>query len=123
MLLAFGPLSLLFSVIVVFAARGTMPLPQAALWALSTLLGPLGLLLAAFTIARLDAALARAARRVLLALAAWTMLAYGAHLGTPRVAEFWRETVLITVLPALAAAHLWLLGGRTGSVISRGMRG
>lgn len=123
MLVAFGPLTWLFGAVVVLAVHGTMPWPLAALWVSSALLGPMGLLLAAFTIARPGATPARAARLTLLALAAWTVLAYGAHVGIPPVIEFWREMVLIAVLPALASAHLWLLGSRTAAALNPGMRG
>jgi len=111
MLLAFGPLTWLFGVVVMLDLRGRAPGEFSALLISATLLGPAGLLLAARIIALPRVAPGRAARWALPGLAAWTLLVYGAHLGRLPSPD-WRALMLIAVLPAIAVAHLCVLGAR-----------
>lgn len=121
MLLAFGPLSWLFGALMVLDLRGRAPPELAALWMSAALLGPVGLVLSARIIALPRMVPGRAAKWALLGLAAWTVLAYGAHVSRlPSLG--WRELMLIAVLPAIAVAHLCTLGGRNQRPLSREIR-
>ena len=125
MLLAFVPLTWLFLAVLVWGSRGAMPWPMTLLSASATVLGPLGLLLAARLLARPRSLPGRAMLLATCAAALWTVVAYALRLGSLQPAvTYWRELLLIAVLPALAAAHLWLIGARRrGAGLSPEMRG
>jgi nitrate reductase gamma subunit len=108
MVLCFLPPSWLFAATVFSAAQGLMPWQLALLYSSVALVGPLGLLTALGAIHFRRGALSRMALTLLALLAAWTLIGYSAQLlkaGTP-ASEWWRDFVLIGLLPALAVAHL-----------------
>ena len=110
MLVCFVPLTFLLCAVLFSAARGSIPWPHALLYGSLALTGPCGLILGL----RIAVFTARAASRVTIALlailAGWTLLAYSGQVlsngGIARLSEWWRDFVLIALLPALAVVHL-----------------
>ena len=91
--------------------------PQAALlYGSATILGPLGLAAALRSIFSKSAAMNRAAIAALCLLAAWTLAAYSVQLltfGQTHLSDWWREFVLIAVLPILAVAHVAFINSQS----------
>jgi hypothetical protein len=107
MLLCFVPVTCLFEAVMSSSVRAMGSLPTALLFASATLVGPMGLAIAAKTLV-FRQALGRMTGAALCALALWTFASYLAFsLRSPgAMSSDWRDIVLIAVLPGLAAAHL-----------------
>ncbi len=108
MITCFLPLTLLFAAVMFSVVHAVMPWERAVLFSSGTLLGPVGLGTAVAAVCGARGRKMRFTAVVLGPLAAWTFFAYlGLILQnhTP-VASWWREFVLIAVLPAFAAMHL-----------------
>ena len=102
------PLTWLFIAVLSMMARGRMPLEYGILAGSATLLGPVGLAVAMRIVFATGGSVDRATTAILASLAAWTVLAYsgqGLHNGTP-FSTWWREFVLMAVLPSWAVVHL-----------------
>jgi hypothetical protein len=109
MLVCFLPLTLLFAAVVVRGLHGGFTLHTSLLYGSGAVLGPLGLLAALRSIFFKSRGLSRATIAALCLLAAWTLAAYSAQIltfGQSHLSDWWREFVLIAVLPALAVIHL-----------------
>jgi hypothetical protein len=115
MLLCFLAPTWLFVAIVLSAAQGVMPWRLALLYSSVALIGPLGLLAGIGSIHFRRGALSRTPVTLLALLAAWCLIGYSAQLlqvGAP-ASEWWRDFVLIALLPALAVAHLAYMASGT----------
>jgi len=110
MLVCFTPLTLLCLAVIANLGRmqgaGVLYLSVAAV-------GPIGLMVAFKTVVLNRPAINRFIAVALCIMATWTVLAYSlsilAHSGGS-AGDWWREFVLIALLPALGIAHLVLLG-------------
>jgi hypothetical protein len=107
MLLCFVPVTWLFAAVIASSIRVMPSPPTALLFVSATLVGPIGLTIAAKTLV-FRRAIGRITSTALCVLALWTFATYLAlcfrHPGA--LSSDWREIVLIAVLPGLAAAHL-----------------
>jgi hypothetical protein len=107
MLFCFTPITLTFFAIV---ANFTRFQPMESFLFLSVAaLGPVGLAVAFRTIFLNRPSLPKVASWALCALAVWTLLAYSLHVlaeSGGAALDWWREFVLIALLPALASVHL-----------------
>jgi len=116
MLLCFTPLTLLF--LAVMANLSRMHRPD-ALFALSvTSLGPIGLTLAFKIIVLNRPWVHRFLMLTLGVIAAWSVLGYSLHMLVWSGGSFrdgWRESVLISLLPALGLIHLVYLATRSSA--------
>ena len=115
MLVCFLPLTLLFSAVVQRGLHGGFTPPEALLYGSATILGPLGLAAAFRSIFTQSASMSRAAIVALCLLAAWTLAAYSTQIltfGQSHLSDWWREFVLISVLPVLAVLHVVLLNSQ-----------
>jgi len=83
--------------------------------------GPIGLIVAFKLIVLNRRRLTKYAMAVLCILAAWTALAYSLQLSAgSEPAQYWREFVLIALLPAVGVAHLiYLAKHPVGELASR----
>jgi hypothetical protein len=109
MLVCFLPLTLLFSAVVLRGIHGGFTLQACLLYCSGAILGPLGLLAALRSIFSSSPGMSRATIAGLCLLAAWTLAAYSAQIltfGQGHLSDWWREFVIIAVLPALAVIHL-----------------
>jgi hypothetical protein len=109
MLVCFLPLTLLFTAVVLRGLHGGFTLQAGLLYCSVAVLGPLGLLAALRSIFFKRAGMSRAVMAGLCLLAAWTVAAYSAQIltfGQAHLSDWWREFVLIAVLPALAVFHM-----------------
>ena len=116
MLVCFLPLTLLFSAVVQRGFHGGFTPQAALLYGSATILGPLGLAAALRSIFSKSAAMNRAAIAALCLLAAWTLAAYSVQLltfGQTHLSDWWREFVLIAVLPILAVAHVAFINSQS----------
>jgi len=107
MLLCFVPVTWLFAAVISSSIRAMPSLPTALLFVSATLVGPLGLVIAA-KILVFGRTVSRIASTALCVLALWTFATYLAlcFRNPAALSSDWREIVLIAVLPGLAAAHL-----------------
>lgn len=102
------PLTWLFVAVLAMMARGRMPLEFGFLAGSASLLGPIGLAVATRIAFVTGGSVGRATTAILALLAAWTVLAYSGqlvHNGHP-FSEWWREFMLIALLPSWAVVHL-----------------
>jgi hypothetical protein len=117
MLVCFVPLTLFGVAVVAAAAKGVMPIRDALLYLSVVAVGPIGLVLAFRRILRYDTALRKVTVVVLCLAAGWTLFAYASHLvvnnGPP--ADWWREFVVIALLPAIGVVHLLVVGSTKAS--------
>ena len=124
MLVCFLPLTLLFSAVVQRALHGGFTQQEFWLYCSGAILGPLGLAAAVRSIFFRPAALSRAMMTGLCLLAAWTLAAYFAQIltfGQSHVSDWWREIVIIAVLPTLAVLHLVFINShRQNSLVVAG---
>jgi hypothetical protein len=122
MLVCFLPLTLLFTAVVSRGLHGGFTLQAALLYCSGAVLGPLGLLAALRSVFFKSGGLSHATIAGLCLLAAWTLAAYSAQIltfGQSHLSDWWREFVLIAVLPALAVIHLVFINSqRRGSLIA-----
>ena len=105
MLVCFLPLTLLFSAVVLTGLHGGFTLQAGLLYCSGTVLGPLGLVAALRSIFFKSGGMSRAIIGALCLLAAWTLAAYSAQIltfGQSHLSDWWREFVIIAVLPTLA---------------------
>jgi hypothetical protein len=85
-----------------------MPIRDAFLYLSVAAVGPIGLVIALRKILRYSTVLGKGTVLVLCLAAGWTLLAYISQVvldNTP-VADWWREFVVIALLPAIGVAHL-----------------
>lgn len=109
MLVCFLPLTLLFSSVILTGLRGGFDLQVCLLYCSGAVLGPLGLLAALRAMFFKSGGISRAAIAGLCLLTAWTLAAYSAQIltfGQSHLSDWWREFVIIAVLPAFAVIHL-----------------
>jgi hypothetical protein len=122
MLVCFLPLTLLFTAVVSRGLHGGFTLQAGLLYSSGAVLGPIGLLAALRSIFFKSGGVSRATIAALCLLAAWTLAAYSAQIltfGQSHLSDWWREFVLIAVLPALAVIHLVFINfQRRGSLIA-----
>jgi hypothetical protein len=108
MLCFFTPLTLLCFAIIGYL--DLMTKQQAILSLTVAAAGPVGLVVAFRTVVLNRPSLTKSAIAVLAVLAAWTMVGYSLQLasqgGVDHWWRFWREFVLIALLPAVGIAHL-----------------
>jgi hypothetical protein len=111
MLVCLVPLTWLFIAVVLQTASGRLPLHDGALYAMGCIAGPLTLIAAIRAVIFRHKLMTRTGIAILIAAAVWTVFAYTGQLihSGARVADVWRDFVLIALLPLLAAAHLsWI---------------
>lgn len=115
MLLCFVPLTFFAAVLVVVLVRGLMPPGFAFLNLSAAAVGPVGLAVAFRMIVLGRIALGKGTIFALGLLAAWTVVAFSSLpiRGNGPIGEWWREYILIALLPAAGAAHLMIIGART----------
>ena len=122
MVVCFLPLGWLFSAVVQRGFHGGFTLPEALLYGSATILGPVGFAAAVRSIFSKSRALSRVTITALCMLAVWTFAAYSAQLltfGHSHFSEWWREFVLIAVLPTLAVLHVVFINShRRGSLVA-----
>ena len=102
------PLTWLFIAILAMTARGRFPVEFGILSGSATLLGPVCLAVAVRIVFVRKGSVGRVTTTLLPLLAAWTVVAYSGqllHSGTP-FSAWWREWVLIALLPCWAVVHL-----------------
>jgi hypothetical protein len=118
MLVCFTPLTLLFLAVVVRGLHGGFTLQAGLLYCSGAVLGPLGLAAASRSIFFKSSSMGRAMITGLCLVAAWTVIAYSAQVltfGQSHLSDWWREYVLIAVLPALAVIHLVSINSQSQS--------
>jgi hypothetical protein len=116
MLVCFLPLTLLFSAVVQRGLHGDFTPQAALLYGSATILGPMGLAAAIRSIYTKSAGMKRAAIAGLCLLAAWTLAAYATQIltfGQTHLSDWWREFVLIAVLPILAVLHVAFINSQS----------
>jgi hypothetical protein len=114
-IICFVPVTWLFVAVVLATAHGPLLLRDGLLYCSVTLAGPVGLAVAWNTIVFKRAGASRATSALLCILAAWTFIGYSAQLlnsGAP-ISEWWRNFVLIALLPVLAVVHLTRIASAT----------
>ena len=102
------PLTWLFVAVLTTTAQGRLPLGYGILSGSATLLGPVCLAVAMRVVFARKSSVGRVTVTLLPLLAAWTVVAYAGqllHNGSP-FSEWWREFVLIALLPSWAVVHL-----------------
>jgi hypothetical protein len=112
MLFCFAPLTLLC--LAVIANLGRMEGKEGLLALTVAAAGPIGLVVAFKAVVLNRPSLNKIAIAALCILAAWTVLAYSLQIRADNapVGEWWRDLVLIAVLPALGVAHLVYMATR-----------
>jgi hypothetical protein len=113
MLVCFAPLTLFGVAVVATTAKGVMPIRDALLYLSVVAVGPIGLVVAFRKILRYDSVLRKWTVVVLCLAAAWTLLAYTLHVvinNSGPAADWWREFVVIALLPAIGVVHLLVVG-------------
>jgi hypothetical protein len=109
MLMCFTPLTLVFSNVILTGVHGGFTPPTFLLYCSGSVLGPLGLAAAIRSIYSVAGGMSRAALAGLCLLTVWTLAAYTLQVltfGQNHLSDWWRELVIIAVLPALAILHL-----------------
>jgi hypothetical protein len=109
MVVCFLPLTLLFSAVVQRGLHGGFTLQAGLLYGSASILGPLGFAAALRSIFSKSGGMSRATIAGLCLLAAWTLAAYATQIltfGQSHLSDWWRELVLIAVLPLLAVLHI-----------------
>jgi hypothetical protein len=109
MLVCFLPLALLFLSVLQTGAHGGFYPQSFLLYCSGTVLGPIGLAVGFRSIFFKARRMSRASLVGLSLLAAWTLAAYSAQIltfGQSHLSDWWREIVIIAVLPTLAVLHL-----------------
>jgi hypothetical protein len=122
MLVCFLPLALLFFTVLQTGAHGGFYPQSFLLYCSGTVLGPIGLAAGFRSIFFKTRGMSRATLVGLCLLAAWTLAAYSAQIltfGQSHLSDWWRELVIIAVLPTLAVLHLvWINSQRRGSLVA-----
>ena len=122
MLMCFLPLTLVFSTVVLAGAHGGYTLQAWLLYCSGSVLGPLGLMAAFRSLFLARGGMSRATIAGLCMLAAWTLAAYASQIltfGQSHLSDWWREFVIIAVLPTLAVLHLVSINFyRRGSLVA-----
>jgi len=121
-LVCFLPLALLFCSVLYTGAQGGFT-PQAfLLYCSGTVLGPVGVAAGFRSIFFRARGMSRATLFGLCLLGAWTLAAYCAQIltfGQSHLSDWWREFVIIAVLPAIAVIHLVSINSqRRGSLLA-----
>lgn len=102
------PVTWLFVAVLTTTVRGRLPLEYGILSGSATLLGPVCLAVAMRIVFAGRSSVGHVTATLLPLLAAWTVIAYAGqllHNGSP-FSEWWREFVLIALLPSWAVVHL-----------------
>ena len=102
------PLTWLFFAVLAMTARGLMPVEYAILTGSATLLGPISIAVTLRIVFVKKGSVGRVTTTMLALLAAWTVVAYAGQLlhdGMP-FSAWWRDFVLIAILPGWAVVHL-----------------
>jgi len=118
MLVCFLPLSLLGLAVASMLLTGRMPIQVALPNLLTAAIGPIGLIVAFRMFVLQRFALSGPMITVLCIAATWTILAFASGLaigGNGSIGEWWREFVLIALLPAVGSAHLIFIANRSSS--------
>jgi len=108
MALCLVPVTWLFIAILTATARGRLAMEYGILSGSATLLGPVCVAVAMRIVFARKSSVGRLTATLLPLLAAWTVVAYAGqllHNGSP-FSEWWREFVLIALLPSWAVVHL-----------------
>ena len=109
MLICFLPLTLVFLTVVQTGAHGGYTLQDWLLYCSGSVLGPVGLVAAFRSLFFAPGGMSRAMIAGLCLLTAWTLAAYILQIltfGQSQLSDWWREFVIIAVLPTLAVLHL-----------------
>jgi len=109
MLLCFLPLTLLFTAVALTGAQGRFTLESYLLYCSGSVLGPIGLAASCRLVFFKPGRMSRTTIAALCLLAAWTFATYYLQIltfGQSHLADWWREFVLIAVLPVFAVLHL-----------------
>jgi hypothetical protein len=121
-LVCFLPLALLFFAVLQTGVHGGFYPQSFLLYCSGTVLGPVGLAAGFQSIFFKARGMSRATLVGLCLLAAWTLAAYSAQIltfGQSHLSDWWRELVIIAVLPTLAVLHLvWINSQRRGSLVA-----
>jgi hypothetical protein len=121
-LVCFLPLALLFFAVLQTGTHGGFTRQAFLLYCSGTVLGPVGLAAGFRSIFFKDRRMSRAALTGLCLLAAWTLAAYSAQIltfGQSHLSDWWREFVIIAVLPTIAVIHLVSINSRgRGSLVA-----
>jgi hypothetical protein len=121
-LVCFLPLALLFVSVLQTGAHGGFYPQSFLLYCSGTVLGPVGLAAGFRSIFFKARGMSRPMLVGLCLLAAWTVAAYSAQIltfGQSHLSDWWREFVIIAVLPALAVLHLVSINSqRRGSLLA-----
>jgi len=121
LLMCFVPLTVLLGAVLYGVVQGSMPRPQGLVYASCALTGPFGLIVGFRILLVRDRAASRMSIAVLAILAGWTLFTFtGAVLrndGLARLSEWWRDFILIALLPTLAVLHLARIRARIGAAI------
>jgi hypothetical protein len=120
MLLCFVPVTWLFAAVISSSIHAMPSLPTALLFVSATLVGPVGLMIAAKTLV-FRQAVGRITSAALCVLALWTFATYLALIfrNPSALSSGWRDIVLIAVLPGLAAVHLAFMASEAASEAPR----
>lgn len=114
MLCCFTPLTLLC--LVVLANLGRIQGAEGAFALTVAVAGPVGLIVAFKIVVLSRPILTRLAVAALCTLAAWVVLAYSLELlAEGQAVGYWRDFVLIALLPAFGIAHLLYLASHSGN--------
>jgi hypothetical protein len=118
-LICFIPLTLLGLAVLSALASGAMPLGIALLYLSGTAIGPIGLVAGFRAIVRRGTHLSQVGSLVMCLFAAWTVFAFflAAFAGDGLIGDWWRESILIALLPAAGTAHLALLARRSAEQV------
>lgn len=116
------PLTWLFLAVLSMTARGRLPVEYGVLSGSATVLGPVSLAVAMRIVFVRKGSVGPVTATLLPLLAAWTVVAYAGqpfHDGLP-FSAWWREFVLIALLPAWAVLHLLKINSqrRAGAAIA-----
>ena len=112
MLICFLPLTLLGIAVISTTVSGNMPAIYALVYLTAAAIGPIGLSIAFRAVVLQRVQLSRTALSVMCLFAGWTLLTYlgvMVALSGAQLSEWWRESFLIALLPAIGTAHLVFL--------------
>jgi hypothetical protein len=120
MLICFVPLTLLCLAVISASVVGDMPTRDGLLYLSAAAIGPIGLIVGFKMIVLRHTTLGGAAIAVLCIPAAWTVLGFLLLVlgGDATVNEWWREFVLIALLPAIGSAHLIFIASRSANKLT-----
>jgi len=117
MLICFMPVTFLGIAVIAVAMSGDMPLRDALLYLSLAAIGPIGLIVAFRMVILQRIEMSGFALVALCVPAAWTALAFFVSVlgNVAPIDEWWRELVLIALLPIIGAAHLTFIARRSAN--------